>query len=348
MEVLESLRGDADPVAHIHALVGQRFRILAPYRVGREKVREYARAVQNFHPTHWDEDTAAAYGYPALLAPPTFTCLLMGGVQQAMTDLLVGLNLTTTVQTDQVMNYHRPILVGDELTSNISLHSFRRAFGGDMIVIENLITNQHDEVVLTAHTSVISRADAEAEDTSILDRVATIGRQDFTPPVEIERWSAPLPIPDPGPAGPRGRTVDSVAAGEDLPGDTVRLTLGDLVNYAGVSGDPNPIHFHSETARLVGLEHGVVAHGMLTMALGAGYVTNWLDDPGALVRYSVRMTSPVYVGMDDRSNVEFQGRVKSVDREAGTATIALTATHDGKKIFGRATAVVRLARTASA
>lgn len=342
MEVLESVRGDADPIAHIQSLVGQRFRIVAPYRVGREKVREYARAVQNFHPSHWDEDTAAAYGYPSLLAPPTFTSLLMGSVQKAMTELLVGLNLSTTVQTDQVMHYHRAVLVGDELTSHVSLHSFRRAFGGDMLVIENAITNQRGELVLTAQSSVISRADPDADDEPIISKVAVIGHQDFTPAAEVTRWSEPLPEPAPVTPGPRGRAAADVGVGEELPADTVRLTLGDLVNYAGVSGDPNPIHFHSATARMVGLERGVVAHGMLTMALGAGYVTAWVDDPGALVQYSVRMTSPVYVGVDDRSNIEFRGKVKSIDPETNTATISLVATHDGKKIFGRATAVVRL------
>lgn len=343
MEVLESSRGETDTLAYIQSLVGQRYRILAPYRVGREKVREYARAVQNFHPTHWDEDTASAYGYSSLLAPPTFTSLLAGAVQTTMSELLAGLNLATTVQTDQVMHYHRPILVGDEITSNVSLHSFRQAFGGDMLVIENSVTNQRDELVVTSHTSVISRSESAGDEEPIMAKVAAIGRQDFAAPPEITPWPTALRTPDAHAPGPRVRGFDSIAPGDELPADTIRLTLGDLVNYAGVSGDPNPIHYHSGTAQLVGLERGVVAHGMLTMAIGAGYITAWLDDPGALVQYSVRMTSPVYVGGDDRSTVEFRGKVRSVDVDSRTATIALTATNEGKKIFGRATAVVRLA-----
>ncbi|WP_198429308.1 fused (3R)-hydroxyacyl-ACP dehydratase subunits HadA/HadB [Nocardia bovistercoris] len=342
MEVLESPRGEADPIAHIQSLVGQRFRILAPYRVGREKVREYARAVQNFHPTHWDEDTASAYGYSALLAPPTFMSLLAGRVQATMSELLLGLNLTTTVQTDQVMNYHRPVLVGDEITSNVSLHSFRQAFGGDMLVIENSVTNQRDELVVTAHTSVISRSESDGDSEPIIAKVTAIGRQDFSAPPEITPWPTALRIPDAPTPGPKVRAFESIAPGDELPAGTIRLTLGDLVNYAGVSGDPNPIHYHSGAAQLVGLDRGVVAHGMLTMAIGAGYITAWLDDPGALVQYAVRMTSPVYVGGGNRSSVEFRGKVRSVDADARTATIALTATNEGKKIFGRATAVVRL------
>jgi hypothetical protein len=43
------------------------------------------------------------------------------------------------------------------------------------------------------------------------------------------------------------------------------------------------------------------------------------------------------------ADIEFTGRIKSVDEEAKSATIALTATHNGKKIFGRAIAIAKLA-----
>ena len=91
----------------------------------------------------------------------------------------------------------------------------------------------------------------------------------------------------------------------------VKLTRGDLVNYAGVSGDANPIHWSDEVVKLAGLDN-VVAHGMLTMGLGGGFVTSWLGDPGAVKEYNVRFTSPVYVREPTRPReVEFTGKVKS-------------------------------------
>lgn len=134
----------------------------------------------------------------------------------------------------------------------------------------------------------------------------------------------------------------SVQVGEELPPKTVTLTRGNLVNYAGVSGDPNPIHWSDEVAKLAGLPN-VVAHGMLTMGLGAGFVTEWLGDPGAVTEYNVRFTSPVYVEPLKASSVEFSGKVKSVDEDSKTAVVTIVAKSDGKKIFGRATATVRLA-----
>ncbi|MBY4399954.1 (3R)-hydroxyacyl-ACP dehydratase subunit HadB [Rhodococcus fascians] len=138
------------------------------------------------------------------------------------------------------------------------------------------------------------------------------------------------------------RSFDDVSVGYELPERTVMLTRGDLVNYAGVSGDPNPIHWSDEVVRLAGLDN-VIAHGMLTMGLGAGFVTSWLGDPGAVTEYNVRFTSSVYVSEDSAAAVEFSGKIKSVDADERTAVIAIVAKFEGKKIFGRATATVRLA-----
>ncbi|MFQ6395738.1 fused (3R)-hydroxyacyl-ACP dehydratase subunits HadA/HadB [Nocardia sp. KC 131] len=344
MAVGGDLSGASDMVAHLRSIVGQHYRVTDHYQVGREKIREYARAVQDFHPAHWDEDAAAACGYPALLAPPTFLSLLAGTVQQALTEILDGISLLTTVQTDQIFDFHQPVLVGDELASNISLQSFRQAFGGDLFVIENAVTNQREEIVVASRTSLIARSEPTADTARIAAGMSKIIRQDLGRPARFTpcQFNPREPESEP-PTHHRARKRDTVAVEDALPPRTVGLTIGDLVNYAGVSGDPNPIHWHRDAAALVGLDRGVVAHGMLTMALGAGFVTSWLGDPGALRQYRVRMTRPVYVDADGRSEIEYGGIVKSIDTENNTATIALTATHAGHKIFGRAAATVRLA-----
>lgn len=138
------------------------------------------------------------------------------------------------------------------------------------------------------------------------------------------------------------RNFDDVSVGDELPERVVSLTRGDLVNYAGVSGDPNPIHWSDEVVALAGLDD-VIAHGMLTMGLGAGFVTSWLGDPGAVTEYNVRFTSAVLVPVDSPASVEFTGKIKATDAETRTATVAIVAKSAGKKIFGRATATVRLA-----
>ena len=139
------------------------------------------------------------------------------------------------------------------------------------------------------------------------------------------------------------REFGSVKVGDTLPERVITLTRADLVNYAGVSGDLNPIHWDDEIAKQVGLDCAI-AHGMLTMGLGGGYITAWVGDPGAVTEYNVRFTAVVPVPNDGKgAEVVFNGRVKSADPETKTVTIALTATTDGKKIFGRAVASAKLA-----
>ena len=55
----------AADVPALQERIGHYYEADRVYLVGREKVREYARAVQDYHPAHWDEDAAAALGYPA-------------------------------------------------------------------------------------------------------------------------------------------------------------------------------------------------------------------------------------------------------------------------------------------
>jgi len=115
------------------------------------------------------------------------------------------------------------------------------------------------------------------------------------------------------------------------------------VNYAGVSGDLNPIHWDDEIAKQVGLDTAI-AHGMLTMGLGGGYVTSWVGDPGAVSEYNVLFTAVVPVPNDGvGAEIVFSGRVKSAEPETKTIVIAISATTGGKKIFGRAVATAKLA-----
>jgi acyl dehydratase len=140
---------------------------------------------------------------------------------------------------------------------------------------------------------------------------------------------------------PKRRFAD-VSVGDGIPPQTVQIARGDLVNYAGVSGDENPIHWSEKVVELAGLDN-VVAHGMLTMALGGGYLSSWLGDPGALIEYGVRFTRPVFVEANTPAEVTYSGKIKDVDTATRTATIMINATAGGSRIFGKATAIVQLA-----
>lgn len=339
-----------DPAAHAAAMVGHHYRVDDYYEVGREKVREYARAVQDYHPVHWDEDAAQEYGYDSLLAPLTFISLVGILAQRKLFEQIVtGYDLSQIMQTDQILEFHRPIKVGDQLVCDVYLHSFRQAFGGDIIVTKNIVTVQN-EVVLTTYTTLIGRSGGDIDPNlqGAVRNVLMHGIGEDAPShhpraeAATDAIAAPVPVVPSIVPSKHAINFEDIAVGDELPPRIVRLTRGDLVNYAGVSGDANPIHWSDEVVKLVGLDN-VVAHGMLTMGLGGGFVTSWLGDPGAVKEYNVRFTSPVYVGSEEPAEVEFTGKVKSVDPETRTAVVAIVAKSAGKKIFGRATATVQLA-----
>ena len=132
-----------------------------------------------------------------------------------------------------------------------------------------------------------------------------------------------------------------VTKGDELPAKRVRVTRDRLVRYAGASLDFNPIHWNERFATEVGLP-GVIAHGMLTMALANELVSDWVGDPGAIVETTTKFTRPVPVPNDaDGAMLEITGKVTEV-REDGTAKVAITVTFDGQTVLGRPTAVVRL------
>lgn len=128
---------------------------------------------------------------------------------------------------------------------------------------------------------------------------------------------------------------------------TFRITRADLVRYAGASGDFNPIHWSQRVATGVGLP-GVIAHGMLTMALASRAVVTWLGgDPGAVLDYQVRFARPVPVPDDDEgAEVTVSGTVKEI-AEDGTARVDIVATCGGEKVLAQARATVRADRLAT-
>jgi acyl dehydratase len=132
-----------------------------------------------------------------------------------------------------------------------------------------------------------------------------------------------------------------VAVGTELPEQVFPVTRADLVRYAGASGDFNPIHWNERVATEVGLP-GVIAHGMLTMALAARVVTRWAGDPGALVEYHVRFGRPVLVPDDGvGGEVTVRGRVAALSDD-GRARVDLTVTSRGDKVLSLARAIVAL------
>jgi acyl dehydratase len=136
-------------------LVGREFPPTPPYLVGREKVREFARAVLATDPQHTDPAAAEALGYPDVVAPPTFAMVVQDlTLQQLLAEPDSGIALERTIHAEQRFRYTRPIVAGDELVGRLTVVGVRPFGQGAMVTSEAEITDAAGDHVVTA-TSVL-------------------------------------------------------------------------------------------------------------------------------------------------------------------------------------------------
>ena len=88
-----------------------------------------------------------------------------------------------------------------------------------------------------------------------------------------------------------------------------------IVQYAGASGDYNPLHTDEVFTTKVAGYPSVFAHGMLTMGMTGKMLTDYVGD-ARLTKYGVRFTNQVWPG----------------DTLDSTATLKEIKDEDGKKI----------------
>ncbi|QQZ18975.1 MaoC family dehydratase N-terminal domain-containing protein (plasmid) [Rhodococcus sp. 21391] len=138
-------------------LVGHHYRVTDFYEVGREKIREFAESLQDPHPAYRSEDAAVGLGYDGLIAPLTFGSIVaMIAQQHLFGEVLTGYDPAEILHTDQRLQFHRPIAVGDRLICDVFLDSFRHAAGNDIMVTKTIMLDQHDTPVQTMWTTLVA------------------------------------------------------------------------------------------------------------------------------------------------------------------------------------------------
>lgn len=96
------------------------------------------------------------------------------------------------------------------------------------------------------------------------------------------------------------------------------VTEADVVLFAGITGDHNPVHTDEEYARETPFK-GRIAHGLLTASLVSTVLGNQLPGPGTIYLSQImRFTAPVHIGDTVTASV----RVTSLDPVRHRVTLA--------------------------
>jgi acyl dehydratase len=130
----------------------------AVYAVGREKVREYARAVGETDALYLDVEAARAAGHADVVAPPMFVVVYaMGAVAQGMFDPDVGIDFARLVHAGQEFAWGPLVVAGDEISTTVSVKDVSERRGSGIFVFESVSENQRGETVCTGTWSNVVR-----------------------------------------------------------------------------------------------------------------------------------------------------------------------------------------------
>ena len=141
-------------------LVGRVFAPTESYLVGREKIREFARAVFATHPINVDPVAARAAGYADIVAPPTFAVVVQERtLAQLLAEPDAGIDFTRVVHGEQRFSFTRPIVAGDELTATLSVSRIKSLGGNSMVTAESTIVDDRGAHVVTAISTLVVRGD---------------------------------------------------------------------------------------------------------------------------------------------------------------------------------------------
>ncbi len=139
---------------------GKKYPATSPYLVGREKLREFAHAVKSSSPSNLDVFAAQAAGYTDVIAAPTFAVVIQErSLATVLADPEADIDFSRVVHGDQRFIHRRPIVAGDELTSELEVASVKSLGAHSMITFETKIYDAEKALVCTAISTLVVRGD---------------------------------------------------------------------------------------------------------------------------------------------------------------------------------------------
>jgi len=145
------------------SFVGRSWPPTEPYVVGREKIREFARAIGATDVEYHDPEAARAIGYADVVAPPTFPVVItMATSRQIIEDPELGLDYSRVVHGDQKFAYARPVVAGDSLVCVNSVEEITTRGGHDFLTTRTEVVTEAGEPVLTVWSKLVQRGEEQS------------------------------------------------------------------------------------------------------------------------------------------------------------------------------------------
>ena len=118
------------------------------YEVGKEKIKEYAKAIKNLDPHYLDDDFAKKSKYGKIIAPPTFA-VVFGAylIEPVFTDKDLNLNMAMLVHGEQELEFLEVVKAGDSITTSAKIVDIKNKEKLDVISVEIKSKNQHGKDV---------------------------------------------------------------------------------------------------------------------------------------------------------------------------------------------------------
>lgn len=252
-----------------------------PQKVEAGAIRRFAIASMETDPVYYDEEYAKTTSYGTIIAPSTFTrSLFFPPVLPVEGEILP---IRGRVHAKQEFHFFKPIKAGDTVYCRSKICSAHEKQGSSgyllFIKFEHAALDENGEPYnLGYNTSVYKEAMLKSTDP---DRFRT-----WFPTIPNDQWLSGL-----SPA-----SADNISVGTQIgPIDFPEITRTWIAQWAGATGDFNPIHLDDERAKATGM-NGCIAHGMLSSSVVTRIFDAWLGKPGCTLRTETKFASPVYIG----------------------------------------------------
>ncbi len=140
-----------------HKFIGKEYPV-TEYEIGREKMKEYASAINDSSPYYFDREVGKKSEYGDNIAPPNFAAVYsLLGCANLFFDPELALNFAMLVHGEQEFEWLRPVKPGDVITTTGKIVDIAEKGNNDVISYEAESKNQDGDVVTVARATFVIR-----------------------------------------------------------------------------------------------------------------------------------------------------------------------------------------------